>query len=46
MICELATRGEPFGLGLALLPFFFALLVTGMVLAAQSMARWFDDRNS
>ena len=45
MIRELATLGEQLGLGFALLPLAFAVLVTGLVFAAQSMARWFDDRN-
>ena len=45
MIPDLAALREQFGLAVALVPLLFAVLVTGMVLAAQFLAQWFEDRN-
>jgi len=45
MIPDLAALREQLGLGVALIPLVFAVLVTGMVLAAQFLAQWFEDRN-
>ena len=45
MIPDLAALREQFGLAVALVPLVFAVLVTGMVFAAQSVAQWFEDRN-
>jgi len=45
MIPDLAVLREQFGLGVAFVPLVFAVLVTGIVLAAQLLAQWFEDRN-
>jgi len=45
MIPGLAAPREQFGLGVALVPLVFAVLVTGIVFAAQLLAQWFEDRN-
>ena len=45
MIPDLAVLREQFGSGVALIPLVFAFFVTGIVLAAQSLAQWFEDRN-
>jgi hypothetical protein len=37
---------EPLGLRLVFVPIVLALLSTGLLLAAQSIARLFEDRNS
>jgi len=38
--------GQLLGIRLVFVPIMLALLSTGLVLAAQSIARWFEDRNS
>jgi len=45
MIPRLLVLGEQLGFGASLLPLAFAVLLTGMVFVAQSLAHWFDDRN-
>ena len=46
MIPTLTEMVELLGLRLVFVPTVLALLSTGLVLAAQSIARLFDDRNS
>ncbi len=45
MIPELIEFAEKAGVTALLLPLAVGLLIGGLVLAAQSIAAWFDDRN-
>lgn len=44
MIPQLPALVDQLGFGISLLPLAFAVLVTGMVLVARSLAQWFNDR--
>ena len=45
MIPNLAEIAERFGVNVVMVPLVLAALLTGAMLFAQSVARWFEDRN-
>lgn len=45
MIPELIQLAEKAGVTTVFLPLAVGVLIAGLVLAAQSIAAWFDDRN-
>jgi hypothetical protein len=46
VIPNLGETAERFGVATSLVPVAFAALLTGMVIFTQSVARWFEERNS